>query len=213
MIFKNLLKIVALAFWYLGSYRFSLIKIIFYELIYLVKGNKGNRFSFSTNDIMTDNIPCPYYFLHKNEKKIRNLDFKIFLDLGCGSGRVIDFFNKVLPNKNFIGIEYYEKQFLHRKENFKTNENIKLVQEDFIKFNFLQYNADCYFFNHPIKDDSIFIDVLKKKTDSGFAKRSILLIFVNCTSNIFQSLKNIQCINTYYINDRKVFSIYYVNSK
>ena len=40
MIFKNLLRI-------LKSYRFSLIKIIFFELIYLIKGNKGNKFTFS----------------------------------------------------------------------------------------------------------------------------------------------------------------------
>ena len=36
MLFNNILRI-------LESYRFSLVKIIFYELVYLFKGYKGNR--------------------------------------------------------------------------------------------------------------------------------------------------------------------------
>ena len=84
MLFNTILRI-------LKSYRFSLIKIIFFELIYLIKGYQGNNITFSKNNLMTNNIPCPYYFLHKIEKIISNKDFKIFLDLGCGSGRVINF--------------------------------------------------------------------------------------------------------------------------
>ena len=73
MLFKSLLRI-------LKSYRFSLIKIIFFELIYLIKGFKGNRFTFSKNE-MADNIPCPYYFLYKIKKFLA--DKKKF---GYGSG-------------------------------------------------------------------------------------------------------------------------------
>ena len=133
MLFNTILRI-------LKSYRFSLIKIILFELIYLIKGYKGNNITFSKNNLMTDNIPCPYYFLHKIEKIISNKDFKIFLDLGCGSGRVINFFNKKLLNKKFIGIEYFNEQFLHCKTSFEKHESIKLIQEDFTKFDFLQYN-------------------------------------------------------------------------
>ena len=206
MIFKNLLRI-------LESYRFLLIKIIFFELIYLIKGRKGNKFSFSTNNIMTDNIPCPYYFLYRIDKKIKNLNFKTFLDMGCGFGRAIDFFNKSLSNKNFIGIEYFEKQFLYCKKNFESNKNITLFNIDFTKFNFLQYNADCYFFNHPIKDDVIFSDLIKKIINSVHNKKNILLIFVNCNNNILKSLENVQLIESYYVNNNKGFSIYSSNSK
>ena len=206
MIFKNLLRIVE-------SYRFSLVKIIFFELIYLIKGYKGNNFTFSKNNVMTDNIPCPYYFLHKIKKKIKDRDFKIFLDMGCGSGRVIDFFSRNLLNKSFIGIEYFEEQFLHCKKNIKINKNIKLFQADFIKFDFLQYESDCYFFNQPIKDDIIFTDLIKKIINATQNKISALLIFVNCNNDILKSLKNIHLIETYYINDKKGFSIYRVNNK
>ena len=201
MLFNTILRI-------LKSYRFSLIKIIFFELIYLIKGYKGNNITFSKNNLMTNNIPCPYYFLHKIEKIISNKDFRIFLDLGCGSGRVINFFNKKLLSKKFIGIEYFNEQFLHCEKSFEKHENIKLIQEDFTKFDFLQYNADCYFLNDPIKDDLIFIEILKK-INSVINKRNILLIFVNCNNKIFKSLKNIACIESYYINDKKGYSIYY----
>jgi len=204
MILKNLLRI-------LGTYRISLIKIIYYELIYLIKGYKGNKFTFLKDNLMSDNIPCPYYFLHEINKVIKSKNFNLFLDLGCGSGRAIDFFNKNFSDKNFIGIEYFQEQFLHSKKNFELNRNIKIIQGDFIKIDFLQYNADCYFFNHPIKVDDIFIEIIKKIKNSGFIRKNILLIFVNCNNNVLQSLKDIQCIRSYYINNRTGFSIYCIN--
>ena len=72
---KNLFRIIS-------SYKFSLITIVFFELLYLIKGYKGNRF-----DFMSNNIPCPYYFLYKIKKTLKNNNFYRFLDLGCGSGR------------------------------------------------------------------------------------------------------------------------------
>ena len=206
MILKNILRI-------LKSYKFALIKIIFFELMYLIRGYKGNKVSFSNNSIMADNIPCPYYFLSRIKKNLKKNYFQTFIDLGCGSGRVIDFFNRNLLNKSFIGIEYFEKQFLHCKKNIEIHKNIKLFQADFIKFDFLQYEADCYFFNHPIKDDIIFTDLIKKIINSVHNKKSILLIFVNCNNNILKSLKNVQLIESYYVNDNKGFSIYGVNNK
>ena len=123
MIIRNLIRIIK-------SYKFSIFKIIFFELLYLFKGYKGNRFNFSNNDLMTDNLPCPYYFLFKIKKALKNRQFYNFLDLGCGSGRVIDFFNKNFPNKNLTGIEYFNTQFEHcikifqgkKIQNFERND-------------------------------------------------------------------------------------------
>ena len=206
MIFKNILRIFK-------SYQLSLIVIIFYELLYFFKGNKGNNFTFSNIEGMTDNIPCPYYFLYKINKKIKNINFNLFIDLGSGSGRVIDFFNKKFENKNFIGIEYFDKQFLYCKENFKKYKNIKFIQEDLTKYNFLQYNADCYFLNEPINIDKSLIGILKQIKESKNNKGSILLILVNCNKNVLKCLEDLQCIETFYINDKKGYSIYYINNK
>ena len=47
MLIKNLLRIVK-------SYKFYLITIVFYEIIYLLRGFKGNKFHFSKNNQMSD---------------------------------------------------------------------------------------------------------------------------------------------------------------
>ena len=52
---------------------------------------------------------------------LKKYKVKSFLDLGCGSGRIIDFFNKKLPDKKFIGIEYYQSQFDFCKSNKASN--------------------------------------------------------------------------------------------
>ena len=137
MILKNLFKIIS-------SYKFSLITIVFFELLYLIKGYKGNRF-----DFMSNNIPCPYYFLYKIKKTLKNNNFYRFLDLGCGSGRVINFFNKNFYNRNFIGIEYFSDQYEYCKKSFQNQKNIKIIQADFTRSDFFQYDADCYFLNNP----------------------------------------------------------------
>ena len=131
MILKNLFRII-------GDYKFSTIIVLFFELLYLIKDYKGNRFNFSNNDLMTDNIPCPYYLLFKIKKNIKNNNFFKFLDLGCGSGRVIDFFNKNFPNKNLTGIEYFPAQYEYCRKIFQKQKNIKIIQADFTKSDFLE---------------------------------------------------------------------------
>ena len=124
MLIKNLSRI-------LKDYKFSLIPIVFYEIFYLLKGSKGNKFHFSNNNKMSDDIPCPYYFLTKIKKELREETFNTFIDLGCGSGRVIDFFSKSFSNKKFIGIENFNNQYKYCKKTFEGRDNIHILQEDF----------------------------------------------------------------------------------
>jgi SAM-dependent methyltransferase len=204
MLFKNILRIVT-------SYRFYIVKIIFFEIVYLIKGYKGNKFSFTKTNVMSSNIPCPYYFLYKIKKILLARNFNIFLDLGCGSGRVIDFFQKNTLNKNFVGIEYLLNQFSYCKNIFNNNKNINIINTDFLKHDFSKYNADCYFFNHPIGDDLIFIELIRKIINFK-RKKKILFIFVNCTDNIFEPLKNAECISKFYITSNKGYSIFCLNN-
>ena len=201
MLIKNLLRIVK-------SYKFSLITIVFYEIIYLLKGFKGNKFHFSENNKMSDDIPCPYYFLYKIKKILSKFNFKTFLDLGCGSGRVIDFFTKNLIQVDFVGIEHFSKQYNYCKKIFENKKNIKIVQADFLKSDFFQYNSDCFFLNRPIEDDLVFIETIKKLLNFPHKHKKILLIFVNCDNKILKSLINIQCIDSFYTNVNKGYSIY-----
>ena len=201
MIIKNLFRIIA-------AYKFSLIKIIFFEVVYLIRGYKGNKFSFSSNDMMSDNFPCPYFFLFKINKRLKNINFEKFIDLGCGSGRVIDFFNKNLVSKDFVGIEYFSDQFNHCQKNFLNQKNIQIVQGDFIKSDIFKYNADCYFFNEPFKKDEEFVEFLNKIINFSLNKKNIIFIFVNYNENAFKELKKIQCVESYYIDNKKGYSIY-----
>ena len=204
MILKNFIRIIK-------SYKFSIITIIFFELIYLFKGYRGNKFSFSNNDLMADNLPCPYYFLFKIKKTLKNQNFYNFLDLGCGSGRVIDFFNKSFPNKNLIGIEYFNNQFKYCEKIFQGKKNIKIVQADFTKSDFFQYDADCYFFNYPFKKNLEFIKCVEKIINFSLNKKKSLLIFVNHNKKIIDELKNIHCIESFYVSNIKGYSICSLN--
>ena len=218
MVLKNLFRIIS-------DYKFSLITIVFFELLYLIKGYKGNRF-----DFMLNNIPCPYYFLCKIKKTLKNNNFYRFLDLGCGSGRVINFFNKNFYNKNFTGIEYFSGQYEYCKKSFQNQKNIKIIQADFTRSDFFQYDADCYFLNNPfvsnteyfasksnikaiiLKKNSELTEFIEKIINFSLKKKNILFIFVNYNKKIIEELKNIQCIESYYINDTKGYSIYCLNN-
>ena len=207
MSLKNLIRIII-------NYKFSIITIIFFELLYLIKGYKGNKFNFSNSDLMTDNLPCPYYFLSKIKKALNNSNFSNFsnfLDLGCGSGRAIDFFNKNFANKNFVGIEYFATQYEYCKKIFQKEKNIKIIQQDFTKFDFFQYNIDCYFFNDPFKKNSESFKFIAKIINFCLNKKKIMFIFVNCNKSIIGELKNIQCIESCYISNTRGYSIYFLN--
>ena len=55
MLFKNIVRIIT-------GHKLSLLQLIFFEIIYIFKGFKGNRISFSKNSKMSDNIPYPFFF-------------------------------------------------------------------------------------------------------------------------------------------------------
>ena len=196
MLIKNLLRIVK-------SYKLSLITIIFYEIIYLLKGFKGNKFHISKNQKMTNNFPCPYYFLIKIEKTLKKNNFNTFIDLGCGSGRVIDFFNK-----KFIGIDYFSKHSAFCKKIFKNDTNIQVIQSDFTQLNLNNYNADCFFFNDPISNKEESVNFLKRIKNSERLKKNSIFIFVNCDKKLLNSFNEVECITSYYINNTKGYSIY-----
>ncbi len=209
MLFKNIIRIII-------SYKFSLLSLMFFETIYLLKGFKGNKINFSKNKMMSDNIPCPYFFLIKIKKTLEPLSFEKFIDLGCGSGRVINFFNESFPNKSFVGIEYFSEQYNYCKKNFINSSNIKIFQSDFTKSDFLKYDADCYFLNNPWKNEIESFNFIMRTTKL-LSKKNILIILVNYSKKIVEKLnkelKNSQYIGSYYVNYIKGYYILKLNSE
>ena len=206
MLFKNFLEI-------LSNYKFNLIKIIFYEFLYILRGYNGNKFISSKNDRMTHNFPCPYFFLIKIEKALKQENFNIFMDLGCGSGRVINFFNKKFLNKKYIGVEYFTEYSNYCKNVFKKNNNIEIIQSDFTKINLEHFKVDCFFFNSPMSNERESLNFLKKVKSSIKPNKHIILIFINYNTKLLEFLSGDKCLDSYYMNQTKGYSIYQVSSK
>ena len=160
---------------------------------------------------MSDNIPCPYYFLAKIEKTLKNKDFSKFLDLGCGSGRVINFFDRNFQNKSLVGIEYFDAQYQYCKKKFQNQKNIEIFQENFAKIDLSQYDADCYFFNEPFRNNSELIQLIEKIINFSSNQKKILFIFVNHNKDVIEGFKKIRCIENFYINKTRGYSIYCLN--
>ena len=200
---KNIFRII-------NDYQFSLIIVIFFEFLYLVKGYKGNKFNFSKNNSMTDNIPCPYYFLFKIKNTLQKINFSNFIDFGCGSGRAINFFSQNSFSTNYIGIEYFSEQYEYCKKIFKNKKNINIVQGDFTKLDFLKYKPDCYYFNGPFKNDEDFIRFLEKIVNFSI-ERNIFFIFINCNKKVVEKIEKIEkinCIEKFYVSKTTGYSIF-----
>ena len=145
----------------LSSFGYWLPQILFFEIYYLLKGYKRNSVKLLNNDRFTDNIPCPYFFLHKLKKFFLNTDIKSFVDLGCGDGRSIFFFNKQLKIK-FYGIEYDPSVYKNCKKLFDKYDNIQINHGDIMSFKFLEYNNDCFFLADPLKKNMTLINLLNE---------------------------------------------------
>ena len=204
MLINNIIRIFK-------SYKLHLFVIILFELINIIKGLKGNKYHFSKNNFMSDDIPCPYYFLFKINNVLKKYKIKSFLDLGCGSGRIIDFFNKKLPDKKFIGIEYYQSQFDFCKSIFDKYKNVKIYKNDFTKINLSKYKSDCIFLNNPFKKQKNFVKFFNSNRSKLFNDKFVVLI--NYDKNILKIIKNIKVLNIYYINNDKGFIVIKVLKK
>ena len=79
--------------------------------------------------------------------------------------------------------------------------------------NLSDLNGDCYFFNDPILNLSESIDFIKSIIESQVFKKTIIMIFVNCNKDLFNLFDESKCIDSYYINNIKGYSIYRFNKE
>jgi len=183
-------------------YKFYIFKILFYEFFFTLLGYKGNKIVIKNNKYRTDNIPTPYYFLHKISVFLKKKRIKSLIDLGCGSGRTIFFLNK--KNKiKYYGVEYEYDNYLYCKSLFINNRNILIKKTDFLKMNYTKTNFDCFFLNDPLKKNKDFKNIVKKITFiSNKKKKKIYFIFVNINKRKLLSIKNLFKIKAFSINSR-----------
>jgi len=188
------------------DYKLSILSLIFFEIYYLIKGYKGFKFNFSKNNFMTDNIPCPYFFLFKINKDISNDSFYKLTDLGCGSGRIIDFFNNNYSGKKFIGIDFFEEQYKYCTKIFENHKNIKIEKGDFTKIDLSKHQSDCFFISAPFKNNHDFIEFMNRLINSSCNKKRLFII-INYDKNIIDNFKELKCIKSFYVGNRTGYSI------
>lgn len=199
MFFKNILRIIK-------SYKFSIIKILFFEVFYILKGYKGNNYSFSKKEKIADNIPCPYLFLNEISISIKNFKLKNFFDFGCGSGRTIDFFYKKSLFKSYYGYEIFDKPFNDSRQLFIDKKNIKIIKSNFKNIKVKKKNS-CFFFNLPFSEEKDFIKYLIKNKNLIFEKENIIIL-VNFNQNVLKKLNCFKKIYKYYVAEKKGFYIF-----
>jgi len=144
----------------LKSYKKKLIKIFFFEIYYSIKYLlSGNYYKIQNDNLRTDTIPCPYFFIHKisqfiNKKKIRSL-----IDLGCGFGRITNFLSDS-TNAAIYGYEVDNKVFDIAIKNKKKNVSIKY--QDILSADYNSLYIECFVLNDPLKREIDLENLIKK---------------------------------------------------
>ena len=152
------------------------------KLPYKKKTDKGYRWKDGVH-IMFPNIVCPRHVQLKIRESIFKKVSQPFVDLGCGDGRSIFFFNKQLKI-NFNGIEYDPYVYGNCKKLFNKYDNIEINHGDIMSFKFLEYNNDCFFIGNPLKKKYDFDKLIQKILEKNMKNRKkIYFIVVNVDEN------------------------------
>ncbi len=181
------------------SYKFFIIHILFYELIYVILGYKGNSFITRNNNKSTDTIPCSYYFLTKIYNVIKNEQIKSLIDLGCGNGRVLFYFNNKLKI-DYLGVELFKDAFEYSQRIFQYSSNVRILNENFFDLDFTKLQYDCYFLNDPLKEVEDHNKLIKSIVSTLSPSKKVLFITVNLTEgkdDVFKSMELIYCLKIY----------------
>ena len=64
-----------------------------------------------------------------------------------------------------------------------------------------------FFLNNPFRSEEETFSFLNKIVDSLQNKKNILFVLVNYNRNTVESVKRIQCIDSYYVSEIKGYSI------
>lgn len=187
------------------SYKLVLIKILYFEIFHILLGYKGNNFNIRNETKTTDTIPCPYYFLTLIYRVIDKENIRSFVDLGCGNGRVLFFFNKKKPKISYVGVELFKNSFDTCVKILKNYKNIQIFNKNFFDLDFHKKSYDCYFLNDPLKTLEDHNKMINKIIISHHAlKRDALFVLVNLTQGKYAVFKNQKLIFNYNLNSRNI---------
>lgn len=75
------------------------------------------------------------WVVSSTKRYLKNFKKKAVIELGCGTGNNLNLFEN-LKFKKIVGIEGSKTASKISKKRFKKNKNIKIINEDFINFNY-----------------------------------------------------------------------------
>jgi len=199
------------------TYGFFLTFLIgYYELIYFfIDNDNAPNVKYFKSSILHNYIkvkpiksydkpygPTPYYFLKVIEKQIIKIGIKdfTFIDFGCGSGRVTNYFKNIF--KIAIGIDKnknYKKFSTSPKQKF-----IHLNLRNLNKLNKIEKNITgnrALYFNEPF-DIFLVIKIIKL-----FLKRKIKCLVITTNTKIIK-IKGLKIIFLKKFNNKENLRIY-----
>jgi hypothetical protein len=206
-----MLKFLKIIFKIIKDYKFSIILILNYEIIYFLKGYKGFNFMFSKNKKMTDTIPCPFYFLHciKNNINLSHIDG--FIDFGSGYGRIVNFFHLNFIFKKILGIESEYLPYFNCVNYFGNNPKVEFLNKNFNDFDIFKYYKTkdlkglCLFFSAPFSNQKDLINYINKI--SNLTIKNLIIVIVNYKYDDIVRINKVKILNRYYINRNRGFCI------
>lgn len=157
----------------LKNYRFYSFTILINEIMFqLIHNKEFNKFKYLNSKFQSDSIPCSYYFLKKIKKFISKNNINYFCDLGSGYGKILYFFG-ILNRYKIDGVEL-DKEIYLDSLNLKKN-NIKIYNEDILKFDLANTRYDLLILNDPLKkkDD---LDKLILKIKASYKQGYVIFI-------------------------------------
>ena len=142
------------------NYHFYSIPILISEIFFYIKYlNKYNKFKYYNSKILSDSIPCSFYFLKKIEKFLDKKKIRHLCDLGSGYGKVLYFFGKI-KKYNIDGVEL-DKEIYIESLSLK-NDNINIYNKNILKFDIFKKKYELFIINDPFKKFSDLKKIINK---------------------------------------------------
>lgn len=204
--FKKLFFIPKLFF----KYKRKIFKITVYEIYYSILKRRF-YYKIQNHPERADSMPCPYYFIYKISKFIRNKTINSAVDLGSGNGRVVNFLS-TKTNVKMYGYEIDKDMFNYSIKNL--NINAKIENQDINLINYNNLDVDCYILNTPFLKDEMLKNLIERIfLSKKNRKKKYYIIIINVDvilkkinlNNIFKDYKLIKFINAGPITSFRVY--------
>jgi hypothetical protein len=202
-------------------------KIIFVVVIllitthYLFTRNNYDAIIHTVSKTHKSSVPLSYNILQKIRNTCKNYELSdyTFIDVGCGEGRVLSFFNNDF-NK-LIGIEIDNVVASKASENCRRHKNVTICQQDFTTYSFEHVDTLIYIYE-PLwlmnsKDAEPLYHKLIENIISLACNNHVYVVYVSGTytkhfMNCMDSKYILQTekIGSYFFN--KTLTLYYINT-